>query len=227
MRAKLRAAMPGLKERAKTLIELLDGAKFLFAERPLAVDVKAASILDAGGRAHIARMIRVWRRSKIGTPPVSKLWCACIALKPQSSSATPRSRCAPRSLGGRRRREFSMFWKSWLRGKPRPPARPGLVRVVRCPASPAAEEHDHFWPKARRGAWSHKLLAAEMLRATSGQRLEWVMSQNRVFDDFARLAPDASEVAQGVRREAETAMKSYSIVSRDDGCRHPRGIRGG
>ena len=57
MRAKLRAAMPGLKERAKTLIELLDGAKFLFAERPLAVDAKAASILDAGGRAHIARMI--------------------------------------------------------------------------------------------------------------------------------------------------------------------------
>jgi glutamyl-tRNA synthetase len=57
MRAKLRAAMPGLKERAKTLIELLDGAKFLFAERPLAVDAKAASVLDAGGRAHLARVI--------------------------------------------------------------------------------------------------------------------------------------------------------------------------
>jgi glutamyl-tRNA synthetase len=57
LRAKLHAAMPGLKERAKTLIELLDGAKFLFAERPLVLDAKAASILDAGGRAHIARMI--------------------------------------------------------------------------------------------------------------------------------------------------------------------------
>jgi BMFP domain-containing protein YqiC len=34
------------------------------------------------------------------------------------------------------------------------------------------------------------------------------MSQNRVFDDFARLMADASEMAQGVRREAETAMKS-------------------
>jgi hypothetical protein len=34
------------------------------------------------------------------------------------------------------------------------------------------------------------------------------MSQNRVFDDFARLVTDASEMAQGVRREAETAMKS-------------------
>ncbi|MGH6838226.1 MAG: accessory factor UbiK family protein [Methylocella sp.] len=34
------------------------------------------------------------------------------------------------------------------------------------------------------------------------------MSQNRVFDDFARLMTDASEMAQGVRREAETAVKS-------------------
>jgi glutamyl-tRNA synthetase len=57
LRAKLYAAMPGLKERAKTLIELLDGAKFLFAERPLVLDARAASILDAGGRAHVARLI--------------------------------------------------------------------------------------------------------------------------------------------------------------------------
>lgn len=34
------------------------------------------------------------------------------------------------------------------------------------------------------------------------------MVQNRVFEDFARLMTDAAEVAQGVRREAETAMKS-------------------
>jgi BMFP domain-containing protein YqiC len=34
------------------------------------------------------------------------------------------------------------------------------------------------------------------------------MSQNRVFDDFARLMTDASEMAQDVRREAETVMKS-------------------
>ena len=33
--AQLRAAIPGLKERAKTLVELLDGAGFLFATRPL------------------------------------------------------------------------------------------------------------------------------------------------------------------------------------------------
>ncbi|MGH6793829.1 MAG: glutamate--tRNA ligase, partial [Methylocella sp.] len=56
-RAKLCAAMSGLKERSKTLVELLDGAKFLFADRPLVLDAKAASILDAGGRAHVAGLI--------------------------------------------------------------------------------------------------------------------------------------------------------------------------
>ncbi|MEJ0093037.1 MAG: glutamate--tRNA ligase [Methylocella sp.] len=57
MRAKLLAAMPGLKERAKTLIELLDGASFLFANRPLELDAKAAEILASGGRAHIANLL--------------------------------------------------------------------------------------------------------------------------------------------------------------------------
>ena len=39
--------MPGLKERAKTLVELADGASFLFAERPLSIDEKAAALLGA------------------------------------------------------------------------------------------------------------------------------------------------------------------------------------
>lgn len=57
MREKLLAAMPGLKERAKTLIELLDGAAFLFACRPLHIDAKAEEILANGGRAHIAKLL--------------------------------------------------------------------------------------------------------------------------------------------------------------------------
>jgi len=57
MREKLLAAMPGLKERAKTLIELLDGAAFLFADRPLPLDAKAAEILENGGRVHIANLL--------------------------------------------------------------------------------------------------------------------------------------------------------------------------
>ncbi|HEY7663287.1 MAG TPA: glutamate--tRNA ligase [Xanthobacteraceae bacterium] len=50
LRAKLLAAMPGLKERAKTLVELLDGARFILAERPLALDDKAASLLTGDAR---------------------------------------------------------------------------------------------------------------------------------------------------------------------------------
>jgi glutamyl-tRNA synthetase len=46
---KLLRAMPGLKERAKTLVELQAGAQFLFAKRPIAVDAKARQILDGTG----------------------------------------------------------------------------------------------------------------------------------------------------------------------------------
>lgn len=55
MRAKLLGAMPGLKERAKTLVELLDGARFLFADRPLPLEPKAADIL-AQGRQHLVAL---------------------------------------------------------------------------------------------------------------------------------------------------------------------------
>ena len=41
LRSKLLAAMPGLKERAKTLVELFDAARFLWASRPLGLDDKA------------------------------------------------------------------------------------------------------------------------------------------------------------------------------------------
>ena len=51
LRAKLLAAMPGLKERAKTLVELLDGARFLTSGRPLVLDEKAAVLLTAEARA--------------------------------------------------------------------------------------------------------------------------------------------------------------------------------
>ena len=53
LRAKLLAAMPGLKERAKTLVELLDSAYYLYARRPLVLDDKAAALL-ADGRQRLA-----------------------------------------------------------------------------------------------------------------------------------------------------------------------------
>ncbi len=49
--AQLLTAMSGLKERAKTLVELADGAKFIFAARPLDLDERAASLLNEEGRA--------------------------------------------------------------------------------------------------------------------------------------------------------------------------------
>jgi glutamyl-tRNA synthetase len=53
---RLAAALPSLKERAKTLQELVDGAAYLIAERPLALDDKAAKLLDADARALLGKL---------------------------------------------------------------------------------------------------------------------------------------------------------------------------
>jgi glutamyl-tRNA synthetase len=55
-RAQLLKAMPSLKERAKTLIELIDGAYFIFADRPLELDPKAAALLTPENRALIGQL---------------------------------------------------------------------------------------------------------------------------------------------------------------------------
>ncbi len=55
-RGKLMASMAGLKERAKTLIELNNSAQFLFAARPLTMEDKAQAILDDGGREVLAAL---------------------------------------------------------------------------------------------------------------------------------------------------------------------------
>jgi glutamyl-tRNA synthetase len=55
-RAQLLQAMPGLKERAKTLVELIDNANFIFADRPLALESKAAALLTPETRAVMAKV---------------------------------------------------------------------------------------------------------------------------------------------------------------------------
>ena len=50
LRDKLIAAMPGLKERAKTLVELVEGARFIVADRPLPLDDKASALLTPEAR---------------------------------------------------------------------------------------------------------------------------------------------------------------------------------
>ncbi len=55
-RAQLLAAMPSLKERAKTLIELIDGTYFIFADRPLQIEAKAQGVLTGENRELIGRL---------------------------------------------------------------------------------------------------------------------------------------------------------------------------
>jgi glutamyl-tRNA synthetase len=55
-RAQLLQAMPSLKERAKTLIELIDGSYFIFADRPLEIEPKAAILLTPENRVLIGRL---------------------------------------------------------------------------------------------------------------------------------------------------------------------------
>lgn len=55
-RAQLLRAMPSLKERAKTLIELIAGASFIFADRPIEVEPKAAALLTPDTRALIGKL---------------------------------------------------------------------------------------------------------------------------------------------------------------------------
>ncbi|HEY3893712.1 MAG TPA: glutamate--tRNA ligase [Bradyrhizobium sp.] len=55
-RAQLLRAMPSLKERAKTLIELADSSYFIFADRPLQIEPKAAALLSPENRELIGRL---------------------------------------------------------------------------------------------------------------------------------------------------------------------------
>lgn len=65
---KLERAMPGLKERAKTLVELLDNAGYLFAQRPLTLDEQAEKHLDAAGRETLAALLPLLRDVAPWTP---------------------------------------------------------------------------------------------------------------------------------------------------------------
>src|SRR5215208_7040954 len=55
-RGQLLRAMPSLKERAKTLIELISGAYFIFADRPLEIEPKAAALLTPETRILIGKL---------------------------------------------------------------------------------------------------------------------------------------------------------------------------
>ncbi len=56
---KLEAAMPGLKERAKTLKELVASAAYLFVTRPLTLDEAAAKLLNEDARKLLGALVPV------------------------------------------------------------------------------------------------------------------------------------------------------------------------
>ena len=59
---RLRQALPFLKDRAKTLVDLIDGAAFIVAARPLVPDDAALALLDKeGARAALAGVLPVLR----------------------------------------------------------------------------------------------------------------------------------------------------------------------
>ncbi len=56
-RQRLETAIPSLKERAKTLVELIQGAEFLFSDGPRSLDEAAAKLLSPEGRANLAAIL--------------------------------------------------------------------------------------------------------------------------------------------------------------------------
>lgn len=69
LEARFLAAMPGLKERAKTLVELLDSAFYLYAKRPLQLDPKAAGLLDEAARQRLPGLSARLAAVNDWTPP--------------------------------------------------------------------------------------------------------------------------------------------------------------
>jgi glutamyl-tRNA synthetase len=57
LRNKLLTAMPGLKERAKTLVELFEASRFLWASRPLGLDDKAKAMLTPEAKGVIGELL--------------------------------------------------------------------------------------------------------------------------------------------------------------------------
>jgi glutamyl-tRNA synthetase len=57
LRAQLAAAMPGLKDRAKTLVELFEASRFVWADRPLMLNEQAQALLTPEARGTIAALL--------------------------------------------------------------------------------------------------------------------------------------------------------------------------
>ena len=66
--SRVRALMPGLKERAKTLVELADSAAFLARRPPLPMDAKASTLLTGDARAMLRQLGPVLEATDFSAP---------------------------------------------------------------------------------------------------------------------------------------------------------------
>ena len=90
---KLERAMPGLKERATTLVELLDNAAFLFASGRLPLDERASKLLDKAAREMLAALLPRLKAVEPGRKTGSRPRSGTSPRRPGSSSAKWLSRC--------------------------------------------------------------------------------------------------------------------------------------
>lgn len=70
LRHQLLAAMPGLKERAKTLVELFESSRFIWASRPIELDEKARNLLTPEAKGTIAALLPELEATDGWTPSV-------------------------------------------------------------------------------------------------------------------------------------------------------------
>ena len=70
--ARLVAAMPGLKERAKTLVELAQAADFLYSDGPRALDAQAEAVLTPEARRSLGELADIFRQSEWSAPALEE-----------------------------------------------------------------------------------------------------------------------------------------------------------
>ncbi|TVR96556.1 MAG: glutamate--tRNA ligase [Rhodospirillales bacterium] len=101
--ARLLRAMPGLKERARTVVELADAAAFLVLPRPVVRDADADRILDPTGRARLAMLVGVLR--------------AVSVWEPESLERAVRDHLAAAGPGGPKLRDLAQPLRAALTGR--------------------------------------------------------------------------------------------------------------
>jgi glutamyl-tRNA synthetase len=85
---KLAKALPTLKGRAKTLKELVDGAGYVLATRPLQMDAKAAKVLEGDGRARLAEVLGLLEAAPDWETPVLEAMVRALAERSSQKLGT-------------------------------------------------------------------------------------------------------------------------------------------